>query len=95
MSTVNAVLPLCGKDSADLKLRPDEIKSQWFKDATLLHFCSNTLTEKGAVDTTQSVLEHASANNLTICLMSIYALIYGQIQHLVSRLLMNLLKKQM
>lgn len=55
------------KDSADLKLRPDEIKSQWFKQASLVHFCSNTLTEKGAVNTTQTVLEHANANNLTIC----------------------------
>lgn len=55
------------KDSADLKLRPDKIRSQWFKDASLLHFCSNTLTETNAVNTTQAVLDHASENDLTIC----------------------------
>ncbi|KPV96351.1 5-dehydro-2-deoxygluconokinase [Pseudoalteromonas sp. P1-9] len=55
------------KGSADLKLRPDDIKSQWFTHASLMHFCSNTLTEKSAIDTTQAVLEHANENNLTIC----------------------------
>lgn len=55
------------KDSADLQLRPDDIKTSWFENAEILHFCSNTLTEKGAADTTQAVLNKASENNLTIC----------------------------
>jgi len=38
--------------SADLLFRTDEFKSEWFTEAGLFHFCSNTLTESGIRDVT-------------------------------------------
>ncbi len=55
------------KDSADLLLEPEQVNKAWFAKNSLLHLCSNTLTELGAVATTQTVLEQAKALNLQVC----------------------------
>ncbi|CCQ10985.1 carbohydrate kinase, PfkB family [Pseudoalteromonas luteoviolacea B = ATCC 29581] len=53
-------------NSADLVLKSEQINADWFKDATLLHLCSNTLTTKAAALTTQTVVDLAKVNQLSV-----------------------------
>lgn len=55
------------KDSADLLLISEQVSEAWFANNSLVHLCSNTLTESGAAKTTQTVLEQAKSANLQVC----------------------------
>ncbi len=42
--------------TADMLIRPDQIDGSWFDESTILHFCSNTLTEATLAQTTEYVV---------------------------------------
>jgi fructokinase len=45
--------------TADLLLRPEHIDRQCFDDNSIMHFCSNTLTDSGIAQTTEYVVHTA------------------------------------
>lgn len=55
------------QDSADLLLDQDQVEEGWFEDATLFHFCSNTLTTLSMASVTRHALDMARSKG---CLVS-------------------------
>jgi fructokinase len=53
--------------SADMLVTPQDVKDIWFRDVSLFHFCSNTLTETNIAKTTMHALERARKQG---CLVS-------------------------
>ncbi|MEM1174497.1 MAG: carbohydrate kinase [Pseudomonadota bacterium] len=45
--------------TADLVFRPEQVSHAWFASASMLHFCSNTLTDHSISDATRQVLSTA------------------------------------
>lgn len=48
------------QNSADVLMRPEQIKDSWFHTPSIFHFCSNTLTEKAIRECTESAVKKAS-----------------------------------
>lgn len=52
--------------SADMLFTPDEFEDQWFADAGIFHFCSNTLTASGIREATLAGIDKAKAAGFLI-----------------------------
>ena len=54
------------ENSADMLFSQNQVRSQWFETPSILHFCSNTLTEKNIELCTEYAVNTALEANVTV-----------------------------
>lgn len=53
-------------NTADVVFTKDQVGDDWFKDAPILHFCSNTLTDANIAAVTEHIVDRARQENAIV-----------------------------
>ncbi len=53
-------------NTADVVIAKEQIASEWFSDGPIVHFCSNTLTDRHIAEVTQHVVSRARAHDAVV-----------------------------